>query len=181
MLRGYLDGLLRRRPDEPAQQVGARCFVKAWRFIFKAFKKQLQVVRIESGMVIVDMKDVDQEAGKDLDPEQEKGEVEEWLDVPLQLVGRVIGRKGERIRQICESSCADLRFDEAVSALEMGGNTKRKTTGGAGDDMRKFLEAQQDAEGDEMQIGEDPPEGADDLRAFLAEAQTQAAPEKRGT
>lgn len=88
-----------------------------------------QVVRIEAGMVIVDTQNVDQEAGKDLDPQHEKAEVEEWLDVPLPLVGRVIGRKGERIREVCEASGADLRFDEAVSTLEMGGNTKRKTTG----------------------------------------------------
>jgi hypothetical protein len=35
------------------------------------------VVRIEAGMVIVDTKDVDQEVGKDLDPEHEKAEVED--------------------------------------------------------------------------------------------------------
>eukprot|EP00438_Fugacium_kawagutii_P029998 Skav225299 [mRNA] locus=scaffold445:94107:96199:- [translate_table: standard] len=63
VLTGYLDGLLRRRPDEAAKSVGSTCFVK--------------VVRIEAGMVIVDTKDVDQEVGKDLDPEHEKAEVEE--------------------------------------------------------------------------------------------------------
>lgn len=123
-----MDGLLRRRPDEAAQQVGARCFVKALATGLLGGTSR-QVVRIEAGMVIVDTQNVDQEAGKDLDPQHEKAEVEEWLDVPLPLVGRVIGRKGERIREVCEASGADLRFDEAVSTLEMGGNTKRKTTG----------------------------------------------------
>lgn len=154
----YLDGLLRRRPDEPAKSVGSKCFVK--------------VVRIEAGMVIVDTKDVDQEVGKDLDPEHEKAEVEEWVDVPMAFVGRVIGKKGEQIRKICDESGADLRFDEAVRELELGSNTKRKTTGGVGDDMRKFLEAaQEDAEGHEEP--EEQPEG-DDLRAFLREAQADA-------
>lgn len=41
-------------------------------------KNKRQVVRIEAGMVIVDTKDVDQEVGKDLDPEHEKAEVEDW-------------------------------------------------------------------------------------------------------
>eukprot|EP00434_Breviolum_minutum_P002447 symbB.v1.2.002164.t1/scaffold116.1/size325063/21 len=157
----YLDGLLRRRPEEPAQNVGSKCFVK--------------VVRIEAGMVIVDTKDVDQEVGKDLDPEHEKAEVEEWVDVPMTFVGRVIGRKGERIRQICDDSGADLRFDETVREHELGGNTKRKTTGGVGDDMRKFLEAAQE---DAVEAQEEPQEldddGANDLRAFLQEAQADA-------
>eukprot|EP00913_Durusdinium_trenchii_P029437 g27593.t1 len=133
----YLDGLLRRRPEEPAKSVGAKCFVK--------------VVRIEAGMVIVETKDVDQE---------------EWLDVPMRLVG----------------------------------NTKRKTTGGTGDDMRKFLEAaQEDAEltakmeeeffarrhaewieavrptcRSRKEPQDETAEPADDLRAFLAEAQADA-------
>lgn len=41
------------------------------------FAGPAQVVRIEAGMVIVDTKDVDQEVGKDLDPEHEKAEVED--------------------------------------------------------------------------------------------------------
>ncbi|CAK9077594.1 Far upstream element-binding protein 3 [Durusdinium trenchii] len=159
----YLDGLLRRRPEEPAKSVGAKCFVK--------------VVRIEAGMVIVETKDVDQEVGKDLDPEHEKAEIEEWLDVPMRLVGRVIGRKGETIRKICEESGADLRFDETVRE-ELGGNTKRKTTGGTGDDMRKFLEAAQEDAELTAKMEEEPQdetaEPADDLRAFLAEAQADA-------
>ena len=36
-----------------------------------------QVVRIEAGMVIVDSRGVDQDTGKDQDPEHEQAEVEE--------------------------------------------------------------------------------------------------------
>ena len=35
--------------------------------------------------------------------------LQEWLDVPMRLVGRVIGRKGETIRKICEESGAEPR------------------------------------------------------------------------
>ena len=41
-------------------------------------------------MVIVDTKDVDQEVGKDLDPEHEKAEVEDWC-------GRVVSKDASRI------------------------------------------------------------------------------------
>ena len=36
-----------------------------------------QVVRIEAGMVIVDSRGVDQDTGKDQDPEHEQAEVED--------------------------------------------------------------------------------------------------------
>ncbi|CAJ1373297.1 unnamed protein product [Effrenium voratum] len=152
----YLDGLLRR--PEQKLKIGEKCFVK--------------VARIEAGLVMVDTKDVDQEVGKDLDPEHEKAEVEEWIDVPAALVGRIIGRKGERIRQICDESNADLRFDETKT--ELGSNTKRRTTGGAGDDLRKFLAAAQEGAAKD----EEPQESADDLRAFLEEAQANRSPQQ---
>ena len=52
-----------------------------------------QVVRIEAGMVIVDTKDVDQEVGKDLDPEHEKAEVEDGRVVVVvsKEVSRIYG------------------------------------------------------------------------------------------
>ncbi|CAE6971166.1 FUBP3, partial [Symbiodinium natans] len=161
----YVEGLLRRRSDERPAILGAKLYVK--------------VVRIEAGMVIVDARGVDQDTGKDQDPEHDQAEVEEWVDVPVNLVGRIIGKKGERIRQICDDTGADLRFDGGPAEVGQapGANTK-KTTGGAGDDMRKFLEAAQDDDEDvEMQDEPQVPKGSgDDLRAFLEEAKAGSAP-----
>ncbi|CAE7553713.1 FUBP3, partial [Symbiodinium sp. CCMP2592] len=161
----YVEGLLRRRSDERPAILGAKLYVK--------------VVRIEAGMVIVDSRGVDQDTGKDQDPEHDQAEVEEWIDVPVDLVGRIIGKKGERIRQICDDTGADLRFDGSAEAQHGPGANTKKTTGGAGDDMRKFLEAAQeeDDEDVEMQDGQQEPKGGgDDLRAFLEEAKAGSAP-----
>ncbi|CAE8703677.1 unnamed protein product, partial [Polarella glacialis] len=166
----YLDGLLRRRPGMPALQVGSRVRVK--------------VVRIEAGMVIVDQREVEQRTGKDNDPENERAEVEEWVDVPASLVGRVIGKGGATIRKICDDTGADLRFDEASASkpapgqLPAGGAAatsapRKKTTGGhldaapfclaaggAGADLRAFLEAAREDEEAEDDGNEQQNEGS---------------------
>eukprot|EP00439_Symbiodinium_sp_Y106_P003143 s8956_g1.t1 len=154
---GYVEGLLRRRSDERPAILGAKLYVK--------------VVRIEAGMVIVDSRGVDQDTGKDQDPEHDQAEVEEWIDVPVDLVGRIIGKKGERIRQICDDTGADLRFDGSAEAQHGPGANTKKTTGGAGDDMRKHQSpVDRGAEGQQ-----EPKGGGDDLRAFLEEAKAGSA------
>lgn len=128
----YFDGLLRQRKGTPELRSGDKLFVK--------------VVRIEPGLAIVDEREVDQKSGKDNDPFNELAEVEDWVDVPLALVGRVIGQRGARIRQICEDSGADLRFDmgvpSAAASTLAGGPGRSPAVGGAGAgaDLRRFLE-----------------------------------------
>ena len=50
-----------------------------------------EVVRIEAGMVIVDSRGVDQDTGKDQDPEHEQAEVEaSW---PIALTVDIVARR----------------------------------------------------------------------------------------
>jgi len=175
----YVDGLLQHRPGGPKLNSGDSVFVK--------------VARLEAGLVIVDQRHVDGKTGEDLDPENEHAEVEAWVDVPNYLVGRIIGKGGAQIRQICEESGANLRFDDSAPPDKQAGadgeasgasKPARRVHGGAGSDLAKFLdEAREGAEEPQQMVtkeeekSEPQPSGAgvgggdgDDLRAFLEDA-----------
>mmetsp|Transcript_51682 Transcript_51682/g.167897 ORF Transcript_51682/g.167897 Transcript_51682/m.167897 type:complete len:1249 (+) Transcript_51682:19-3765(+) len=162
----YFDGLVRQRKGAEALKSGDKMFVK--------------VVRIEPGLAIVDAREVDQKAGQDKDPFNELAEVEDWVDVPLALVGRIIGLRGARIRQICDESGADLRFDTSAptpatgssAGQHGGGGGGTAVVGGAGQgaDLKRFLEdaQQEDATAPVSKPGASG-DGAD-LCRFLEEA-----------
>lgn len=158
----FLNGLLRRRTADPVMKrlnIGSRLFVK--------------VARIEPGMVLVDNRGIDEKTGQDLDPSNIAAEVEEWVDVPAHLVGRVIGRQGANIRKFCEDSGADLRFDTGPAGPAGVAAPIRGSTG-AGGDLAAFL-AEAKADNTEAatvavtpQVDKPQKEAGDDLRSFLA-------------
>jgi len=170
----YLNGFLRHRPGMPRLPLGTKLFVK--------------IVRLEPGLVFVDQRAVDQKTGRDTDPENASAEVETVVDVPAHLVGYIIGKGGSRIRQICEDTGADLRFDPATGMAGLpgveepaaaapaarcsrGGAAPGAATAaaaaraggpaeGAGADLRRFLEAARAEDADGGGVDRAPPAAA---------------------